>query len=153
MKICLVGYGISNEELLKKILINEDDEIYVSNNKPFSDKEIFFFENNNILYEEKHGELLKNSDLAIISPGINPESLPVKIIKENNISYTTEIEYVWKKIKDKNPESIFIAITGTNGKSTTTKLIGHILKNAYNTFIGGNLGTPFQLLNLTKKYI
>ncbi|WGS63978.1 UDP-N-acetylmuramoyl-L-alanine--D-glutamate ligase [Marinitoga aeolica] len=151
MKICLVGYGISNEELLKNILIYEDDEICVSNNKGFSDKEILFFKNNNILYEEKHGELLKNSDLAIISPGINPKSLPIKIIKENNIPYTTEIEYAWEKIKMKNPKAIFIAITGTNGKSTTTKLIGHILKNTYNTFIGGNLGTPLSTAEFNKE--
>ncbi|GAB6188870.1 UDP-N-acetylmuramoyl-L-alanine--D-glutamate ligase [Marinitoga arctica] len=144
MKICLVGYGLSNEFLLKNILLKEEDDIYISNNKPFSDKDIIFFENNNILYEEKHGELLKKADLAILSPGIHPKSLPIKIIKEKNIPFTTEIEYSWKKIKEKNPKSIFIAVTGTNGKSTTTELIGHILKGSYNVFIGGNIGTPLS---------
>lgn len=144
MRICLVGYGISNEKLLKNILINEDVELYVSNNKPFSEKDILFFDKNNILYEEKHGNLLKKSDLAIISPGIKPDSLPIKIIKENNIPYTTEIEYAWKKIKLNNPKSLFIAITGTNGKSTTTELIGHLIKDSYKTFVGGNLGTPLS---------
>lgn len=144
MKICLVGYGISNEELLKNILLKEDVDIYISNNNPFSNKEIVFFENNNILYEENHGELLKNADLAIISPGIPPKSLPIKIIKENNIPYTTEIEYTWKKIKNNNPKAVFIAITGTNGKSTTTELTGHLLKGSYNVFVGGNLGTPLS---------
>ncbi|MBM7559680.1 UDP-N-acetylmuramoyl-L-alanine--D-glutamate ligase [Marinitoga litoralis] len=144
MKICLVGYGISNEELLKNILLKENHEIYVSNNKPFSDKDIIFFENNGISYEEKHGDLLKSSDLAILSPGIPPKSLPIQIIMENNIPYTTEVEYAWKKIKKENPKAIFIGVTGTNGKSTTTELIGHILNGSYNTFIGGNLGTPLS---------
>ncbi|KLO21429.1 MULTISPECIES: UDP-N-acetylmuramoyl-L-alanine--D-glutamate ligase [unclassified Marinitoga] len=151
MKICLVGYGISNEALLKNILIKENVEIFVSNNKELSYKDIIFFEKNKISYEEQHGKLLKEADLAIISPGIHPESLPIKIIRENNIPYTTEIEYSWRKIKEKNPESIFIGVTGTNGKSTTTKLISHILSKSYNTFVGGNLGTPLSSANFDKE--
>ncbi|SHE43136.1 UDP-N-acetylmuramoylalanine--D-glutamate ligase [Marinitoga hydrogenitolerans DSM 16785] len=151
MKICLVGYGLSNEALLKNILIKENVEISVSNNKPFSNKDIIFFENNGILYEDRHGDLLKNTDLAIISPGIPPTSLPIQIIKEKNIPYTTEIAYTWKKIKKENPQAMFIAITGTNGKSTTTKLIGHLLEDSYNIFVGGNLGTPLSNANFNKE--
>lgn len=142
MKICLVGYGISNKDLLNKIK-NSKDEIFVSQNRDFSKEEKIFFEANNIKYEIEHGDLLKNCDLAIVSPGISPQSDAAKIIFDNNINYTTEVEYAWKSIKKVNKKSIFIAITGTDGKSTTTSLIGHILKHYEPlTFIGGNLGIP-----------
>ena len=142
MKICLVGYGISNKKLVNELL-KESNEIFVSQDKEFLEEDKLFFKFNNIKFEEKHGDLLKNCDLAIVSPGINPQSLPAKIIFDNNIEYTTEIEYSWQKIKRSNREAIFLGVTGTDGKSTTTSLLGHILK--YNdplTFVGGNLGTP-----------
>jgi UDP-N-acetylmuramoylalanine--D-glutamate ligase len=142
MKICLVGYGISNKDLLNKIK-KGNDEIFVSQNKDFTEEEKIFFAANNIKYEIEHGDLLKKCDLAIVSPGISPQSDAAKIIFDYNINYTTEVEYSWQLIKNVNKESIFIAITGTDGKSTTTSLIGHILKYYEPlTFVGGNLGIP-----------
>ncbi len=58
MKICLVGYGISNKDLLNKIK-NSKNEIFVSQNRDFSKEEKIFFEANNIKYEIEHGDLLK----------------------------------------------------------------------------------------------
>ncbi|RAO98481.1 hypothetical protein PW5551_09470 [Petrotoga sp. 9PW.55.5.1] len=142
MKICLVGYGISNRELLKK-LINTNNELAVSQNRPFDQEDIIFFKTNKIQYETQHGELLKSCDLAIVSPGITPQSEAAKIIFNNNINYTTEIEFAWEKIKTINKKSLFVGITGTDGKSTTTSLIGHILSYLDPlTFVGGNIGKP-----------
>jgi len=142
VKICLVGYGKSNNELLTKLL-KSNHEIFVSQDKDFTKTDEIYFKKNNIKYETDHNDLLKNCDLAIVSPGIPPNSKAAKIIFENNIDYTTELEYSWENIKKVNKQAVFIGITGTDGKSTTTSLIGHILKVADPlTFVGGNIGFP-----------
>ena len=142
MNICLVGYGKSNKSLLK-FLIDQANKVTVSNNKPFNEETKKYFKENNIEFEENHGKLLKNTQLAIVSPGISPESIAGKIILENNINYTTEVEYSWSFIKSQNPNAIFIGVTGTNGKTTTTTLINHIIQESdYSSMMCGNIGTP-----------
>lgn len=73
------------------------------------------------------------------SPGIGTAH-PVHIeAKKNNISICTDINLLQKR----SPKAKYIGITGTNGKSTTTALIGHILKEAgLKVAIGGNIGVP-----------
>ncbi len=79
----------------------------------------------------------------ILSPGVpltHPVPHPVvALVHQNNCPVIGDIELLYRAC----PEAKYIAITGTNGKSTTTTLIGHILKNCGVTCeIGGNLGTP-----------
>ncbi len=66
MKICLVGYGKSNNELLTKLL-KSNHEIFVSQDKDFTKTDEIYFKKNNIQYETNHNDLLKNCDLAIVS--------------------------------------------------------------------------------------
>ncbi len=80
-------------------------------------------------------------DYLIISPGIPtifPKPHPlVQIIKKHNIPIICDIELLYRT----NKLATYVAITGTNGKSTTTSLIGHILNdNKIKTCIGGNIG-------------
>jgi len=126
MRVCLVGFGRSNSALVD-IILDKGNKLCISNNSKFSKENIELFNDLGIEYEEEHGNLLKNSDLAILSPGINPESNAAKIIFENKIRYTTELEYSWMHMKRFNPNAKFIGITGTNGKTTTTSLINHRL--------------------------
>lgn len=80
--------------------------------------------------------------LLIVSPGISLEHLFVLEAKRRNIPVTGELEFA--SAFSKAP---IIAITGTNGKSTTTELIGAFLKNAgLRINLGGNLGTPWLKL-------
>ncbi|WP_417453827.1 UDP-N-acetylmuramoyl-L-alanine--D-glutamate ligase [Kiloniella sp.] len=79
----------------------------------------------------------------VMSPGIpltHPTPHPVATdAKKNGIEIICEVELLYRAA----PEAIFIGITGTNGKSTTTSLIAHILTSAgRNVAVGGNLGTP-----------
>ena len=86
--------------------------------------------------------LWQKIDTLILSPGI-PESHPVvKIAKQIKARIICDIELLYEE----NKEAKYIGITGTNGKSTTTSLIAHILKfNAVNAIIG----TPgYSSLNL-----
>lgn len=81
---------------------------------------------------------LVNIDLVVKSPGIPPSYPIVKKALEHNIEVITDIELAYRISKFKN----FVAITGTNGKTTCTTLIGEIFKAAgLNTHIVGNIGT------------
>ena len=82
-------------------------------------------------------EFIKDSDFAVISPGISPKTEIYKRLQEKNIPIISEIEFAYK-----NTEIPFIAITGTNGKTTTTALISHILSNKYDAPVCGNIGVP-----------
>jgi UDP-N-acetylmuramoylalanine--D-glutamate ligase len=90
--------------------------------------------------EEKHSEeQILNADLVVISPGI-PETAPLVIqLKRKGISVVSEIEFAGKYNSAKT-----ICITGSNGKTTTTLLLYHILKRAgVNVGLAGNVGKSF----------
>lgn len=93
-------------------------------------------------------EITKGSfDFAVISPGV-PLTNPCAVkLKENNIPIYGELEVAsWFITKP------IIGVTGTNGKTTTTTLIGEIIKNAgYHVFVGGNIGVPL-LESLKEEY-
>jgi len=89
-------------------------------------------------FEENQHTLdhILQADEVIKSPGI-PEKAPViKALREKNISIISEIEFA-----SRYTQARFIAITGTNGKTTTTLLTYHLLKEAgYNVGLAGNIG-------------
>ena len=82
-------------------------------------------------------EFINNSSFVITSPGIPPKSEIFKRIQEKNIPIISEIEFAYK-----NTKTPFVVITGTNGKTTTTSLVAHILENSFKTKICGNIGIP-----------
>jgi len=83
-------------------------------------------------------ETILNAELIIVSPGIPPHSEVIKLAQNNNIQIISEIELAYKET-----DKPFIAITGTNGKTTTTKLVSEILANAgLNAPACGNIGLP-----------
>ncbi|NPA52904.1 MAG: UDP-N-acetylmuramoyl-L-alanine--D-glutamate ligase [Aquificae bacterium] len=84
--------------------------------------------------------LLKNYTTIVVSPGIPFFHRIFKDAKKNNKEIIGEIEFAYRFLDKKNK---IIVITGTDGKSTTTKLIAHILKSFYTVYIGGNYGIPF----------
>lgn len=82
-------------------------------------------------------EFIKDSYIAITSPGIPPTSEIFKRLEQENIQVISEIELAYKE--SRKP---FIAITGTNGKTTTTALVSHILSEDYKSPACGNIGNP-----------
>ncbi len=89
-----------------------------------------------------HSERLLNSDIIIVSPGVPYRAPIIKKAMEKGIEVISEIEFAYRI---KHPNSKIIAITGSNGKSTTVSLIHHILKEAgYNSILAGNIGTAFS---------
>ena len=97
-----------------------------------------------------HPENVDDIDMAVVSPGV-PLDLPfICKLKENNIKIIGEVELAYQLSKN-NP--IFVGITGTNGKTTTTTLVGEIFKKANkDTYIVGNIGNPvIDTVELTTK--
>lgn len=79
-------------------------------------------------------------DLVVKSPGIPPYADHIKYFKSRGIDLITDIELAYKIAEDMGGRK-FIAITGTNGKTTTTSLVGKILKDSgLKTHIVGNIG-------------
>lgn len=92
-------------------------------------------------------ETLISADLIVLSPGVPPSVEPIKKAREKGVRIISELELASRFI-----DSPIIGITGTNGKSTTTTLVGEILKKGgKNIFVGGNLGTPLCEAVLQKK--
>ena len=84
-------------------------------------------------------ELLDSLDIVILSPGV-PADLPlVNQMRERGILITGEVELAFESGKGD-----VLAITGTNGKTTTTALLGEIMKNYQDdVFVVGNIGNPY----------
>ena len=100
------------------------------------------FVKNSIKFEEKDHSFdkIKFSDLIIKSPGIPDTSIIISKIKSFDIPIISEIEFA-----SSYSNSFKICITGTNGKTTTTKLIYHILEKAgLNVGLAGNIGDSFS---------
>lgn len=107
---------------------------------------------NNIPFEEGQHSLdeILGANEVIISPGIPEKNEVVKKIKEKNISLISEIEFAIRYTSAK-----IIAITGSNGKTTTTLLTYHLLKEAgYLVGLAGNIGQSFakQVLENSHEY-
>lgn len=82
--------------------------------------------------------LLDQIDLVVISPGVPTGVLPAKYVDRKDGEVIGEVELAYRFLD--NP---FIGITGSNGKTTTTSLLGQLLKDAgIPSAVGGNIGTP-----------
>lgn len=85
-------------------------------------------------------EDLLQADLVVVSPGVPLQKLPMQKLKAAGIPLIGELELAAGFVS-----APIIAISGTNGKSTTTTLVGEILKGwGWNVFVGGNLGAPLS---------
>ena len=97
----------------------------------------------------RHSEsIVLSSQLIVVSPGV-PENIPIlKKADFLDIPIIGELELACRFI-----DIPVIAVTGTNGKSTVTSMIGEILNvSGFNAFIGGNFGTPFTSVLLEDNF-
>lgn len=82
-------------------------------------------------------EFIKDSYIAVTSPGIPPRAEIMQKLKDAKVKVISEIELAYTQT-----QVPFIAITGTNGKTTTTALTAHILSSEYKAEPCGNYGVP-----------
>jgi UDP-N-acetylmuramoylalanine--D-glutamate ligase len=102
----------------------------------------------NIAYEfGEHSEKVFDSSIMIVSPGVPYDAKVLVTAREKKIKLISEIELAYHYCKGK-----VIAITGTNGKTTTTSLCGHVFNSCgYKTHIAGNIGLAFSEIALDVK--
>src|SRR5437868_8023101 len=86
--------------------------------------------------------LLDQIDLIVISPGVPTNTIPARYVDRKDGEVIGEVELAYRFLKGR-----IVGITGSNGKTTTTALIGELLKNAgIAAQVGGNIGTPLLSL-------
>jgi UDP-N-acetylmuramoylalanine--D-glutamate ligase len=154
--ICVAGWGKTGVSLVK-MLLNLDKKIKVTEVRKrncFCSQLIKDFENKGVSFEfgGHSEEFIKLSELIILSPGIDLSKSELNdIAKKNHISYLGELEFASYFTNAK-----IIAITGTNGKTTTAHLTYQLLKQKNKkVYLGGNIGRPFSefVLETQKKDI
>jgi len=149
LRITLVGFGKSNKALLKAL--HGDYEFFLSEMRKLSEEERLFLEGLKIPYEESHTRRLLRSDLIILSPGVSPYSKAGKMVLESGKPYDVDVGFFFR-VNQKH--SIVIGVTGTNGKSTVTSLICHVLREfGRSCFLGGNNENPLFTLKESVDYI
>ena len=151
-KIFILGMARSGYEVAK-LLSKYTDKILITDAKEQNPEHVQELQSLNVQYvvTDKPEELIDDSfDYMIKNPGINYKHECVKKAKELKIPVINEVEVSYNLIKDK---ARIIAITGSNGKTTTTTLIYEILKAAKKkVHLGGNIGIPLSgIVNDIKK--
>lgn len=116
-------------------------EVFVSDYSPIKDEFVQKLRTHEIDFEEgKHSEeKILNADIVIKSPGIPEKADIIQKIRSKGIKIISEIEFAYPYTQAKH-----IAITGTNGKTTTTLLCYHLLERAgFKVGLGGNIGKSY----------
>ena len=133
-KRVIVWESKESKELLETKKELERMDIIVSLNKQF-------------LFEEIN-PLINEIESVVISPSIPYDHKTILKLKKKGIKVIGEINIAWESLKDKN----WVGITGTNGKTTVTHLLSHILcKNNLFAPFAGNIGTPLCKYAYSKK--
>lgn len=136
--------GMARSGTAAAVLVKQHGGIpFVSEMKPAEKvaAEIEILERNNIEFETggHTDRALRDVDFFIVSPGIPPTAPFMRKLQQSNLPMFSEIE-----VSSWLCAATLIAITGTNGKSTTTALVAHLLNTAGRRAVAtGNIGSPF----------
>ena len=141
-KVLIIGAGKSG--LAAANLLNKEQaDIILYDDKKLNEEEVrgklvkdF---NGRIISEKLSDDACPNPDYLILSPGVPIDSPMVLKYKEKGACIIGEVELAYYYTKGR-----IVAVTGTNGKTTTTALTGALIKKKYdNTLVGGNIGIPY----------
>ena len=151
-KILILGFsttGIASAKYFK----SKGADVYISEYSQMKDNQRAEFDELknlgiNIEFGGHSDNFIKNAEFCILSPSIPTDAPVLKKLDELNIKYFSDIEYVSKCNNEK-----IVLITGTNGKTTTTALVSHILSKKFNTSAMGNIGvSPVEYLDKNVDY-
>jgi UDP-N-acetylmuramoylalanine--D-glutamate ligase len=98
-------------------------------------------------FERQMPKVFEGSDLIVLSPDVPADLPPLEAARRRGVRVIGEVELAAPLLKGRT-----IGVTGSNGKTTTTSLIGHILRSAkVPVQVGGNIGTPVTALTGTSR--
>ena len=142
-KVLVAGTGISGIAAAKLLLKKGGEVVLYDGNANLDEKKLKENFDEDAKVTVVLGELTRTDllgvELSIISPGISLEAPFVQVLDEAEIPIWSEIQLAHHCAKGK-----LAAITGTNGKTTTTALTGEIMKAHYESvFVVGNIGMPY----------
>lgn len=142
-KVLVAGTGISGIAAAKLLLAQGGEVVLYDGNEKLSADDLKGKFEEGARVTVVLGELKKldltGVELCVISPGISLEAPFVAVLDEAKIPIWSEIELAYHCSRGK-----LAAITGTNGKTTTTALTGEIMKHYYDSvFVVGNIGDPY----------
>jgi UDP-N-acetylmuramoylalanine--D-glutamate ligase len=136
-RVTVVGGGVSGTNLAllaKKI----GHPVFVSEKDKLSPERKDLLANAGIPWEEGHSERALQADLMLLSSGIPPYAPLVLAAQKQGITVIGEVDFVAPHLRGKT-----IGVTGSNGKSTTTALLGHLLAACdLKVAVAGNIGNP-----------
>ncbi len=142
VKVAVMGLGISGRAAVRYAL-HCGAEVFVSDNRPeekFVAEEGEFLAATNVSWEAggHSRQFLGRAELLLVSPGVNLNIPLLKELRDDGVKIVGEFAIAAGQI-----DVPVVAVTGTNGKTTVTTLIGAILGTAgKRVFVGGNIGTP-----------
>ncbi len=142
----IYGLGVTGASVIKLLKRSKVKKYYLWDDNLFTRRK-FGIRENKIFFKRK----LDIVDYIVMSPGINIKKTNIKkILKKNKKKIITDIDLFY--MTTNVPKSI--VVTGTNGKSTTCKILEHVLqKNKIKARLGGNIGKPILNFNSQKKII
>lgn len=127
--VLILGFGVTGKAALKAMLaLGANVYVYDENVENLKKSEEDF-----IIYNLDSDVSI---DFAIKSPGINPQNEIVKELRNHGVNIYSDLEIAYKIMNTKK----VAAITGTNGKTTTTSLVYQILNSKGKTYCVGNIG-------------
>jgi len=143
-KFAIYGLGVTGTSAVKYLRKLKVKNFYVWDDK--KEKRIHFKENVN---KDEFSKKLNTVDYILLSPGININKTKFrKFLLKNKNKIITDLDLFYLQ----NPNVRSIVITGTNGKSTTCKIVEHLLKkNNFHTQLGGNIGKSILNSSSRKK--
>lgn len=154
-KVLVAGSGISGIAAAKLLLDMGGEVVLYDGNEKLREEELRKKFDENAKVSFVLGELTRTDllgvELSIISPGISLEAPFVSVIDQAGVPIWSEIQLAYHCAKGR-----LAAITGTNGKTTTTALTGEIMKAHYDSvFVVGNIGDPYtaHALETTEKSV
>ena len=144
-KVLIVGTGVSGIGALQALSTVQADCILYDGNEKLTKEDV-----QKKLPEGCHAEIcigtieeeiLHSLDMAVVSPGVPIDSPLLDTLRAHDIAIIGEIELGYQLAKGH-----IIAITGTNGKTTTTTLVGQMMQDYFQSvFVVGNIGNPYTL--------
>ena len=147
-KVVVAGTGKSGIAAAKLLLQTGASVVLFDENEKVDEKQIRnrFLDGSqlSIVIGQMTKELAQSAEWMVISPGISIEAPFTEYFREAGVPIWSEVELAYRFGKGK-----LAAITGTNGKTTTTTLVGELMKAYYDSvFVVGNIGTPYTEASL-----